>query len=307
MFAAGLLVTQLQALEEAGRRGDADLVQVAGRRAGQARSREVATGVVLGTPVAATATEPVPGPVRAPCWWPGAIPLLLMGSVLGLAFRLGGWRLEGVAFAPLVGFVVTCGVLAMLLVESVGALVPVRAVFHRRRLRSWLVRRMGRLGPVALRQLEDLLAAEVTRPGAQPGSWSGSWPGSWSGPFATAPVTSIYNLPAEQLLAQVGLVVGQVRVVDRRFAHVVNAFTGLDGVTSVLRQLQAWLAQGWQRQVRLASGWLSGVVAIVLVRSTDIADGRPAVFVCAALLFGGFAAELSRDLTAGAGRLKGGG
>jgi hypothetical protein len=112
--------------------------------------------------------------------------------------------------------------IAQVLIESVTAVLPIRAVYHRRRLRVWLADRLGPLaGAEAMRQLDDLLTVRMT-----PGR-------TRRGLFLASPVTSIYNLATEQFLAEVDFRVEYVPVADRRFAHVVDAFTGVHGVHGV--------------------------------------------------------------------------
>lgn len=137
-------------------------------------------------------------------------------------------------------------------------------------------------------------------------------------------------------MAQVDFGVEYVPVADRRFAHVVDAFTGVHGdralppvpgsriglpdpgavvdpeqeerdrsvrLSDALNQLQAWLTDGWQRHLRLTACWLSGGIAVVLDRSTELAGDEHALFLCVALALGGSVAELVRVLMAAGRRL----
>lgn len=197
-FASGLLARQLQAMHDEAGRGcvqAGDAATAAPHPRGVLRTT---AEVLIG--LGGTQAPEVPGEsgvlgsrpgrcqARRPRPWLWAVHLLLVAGVVAEAFRACGWgqpgpRLELVALA---GFVALCGVVAALLIESVTAVLSIRAVYHRRRLRVWLADRLGPLsGAEAMRQLDDLLTARTT-----PGR-------TRRGLFLASPVTSIYNLPTE--------------------------------------------------------------------------------------------------------------
>jgi hypothetical protein len=265
---------------------------------------------------------------RPPGWGGlGVVHLGLIAAVGYAALRNGTWATADIRMQDVAGYVVLCGGLAMLVIESVRAVLSVRAIYHRRLVRRWLADRVGRYGDAALEELDLLLATKLPRPGARPKLLP---PGR---------AATIYDLPAEQFLAQVDFVVEHVVPTSPGVPHVAEAFLGPGGrpagpgavagapalgagddgsvplavdvtdeqareqrqvwdqqvrsvwlVTS-MNQLQTWLTHGWLRQVRLTSCWLSGWLAFALAGVTGVPGGSLALFVCAATVFGGFSAE----------------
>jgi hypothetical protein len=147
----------------------------------------------------------------------------------------------------------------------------------------------------------------------------------------------VYNLPIEQVCAQLSLAADQALEQPESNLNFLIALTGdaelvlalLDErahevqdenhdyasrlqvlisqrIRAGIDDLQISVGQNWQRYIRATAIWLSGLIGLLLIMtSSDLGRDFRAAALLAALLLGGFFAWLTRDIAAAFERLRG--
>ncbi len=122
----------------------------------------------------------------------------------------------------------------------------------------------------------------------------------------------VFNLPAEQLAAQINSAADVVLREPERFPALFHGLAGIARddlpedddflpaqlVRFGLDQLQISLADQWQRYIQGVAVWMSGAYGILLTHYSHLAPGQPRLYVLAALLIGAPLAWLARDVAA---------
>ncbi|MEV4512283.1 hypothetical protein AB0K00_25375 [Dactylosporangium sp. NPDC049525] len=282
------------------------------------------------------------GIVRVPVdrWaFSGVLPVVLaVGVAVTAAFQLP-WQGPGASVGRFAAWVVVCGVAAMVLIETVKRLLPLRGAYNRRQVAVWLDDRSRSPRPAVFGQLVramELVSAKGERPANDDGSrdLADAVVGErWRQvTFAGPGVGGAFNLPAEHLSAQIGAAVERASRhgtqyaelllalcpdVDREDLHMLDdrRFGGDSGSSAVaaelsygiataIDQLQIRLAGRWRHYLQVTAWWLTGLIALLVALADGSAPLHSAAFVVAALLFGGFFAWLARDLSAAIERLR---
>jgi hypothetical protein len=221
------------------------------------------------------------------------IALALVMSLLSRTYR--AIDVEGA-----VSIAVLSGLAAMITVETVKRLLPLRGWYNSRKVTGWL-RRRGEAG-FAIAQLENALGR-----------------GAVHGRFSDA-----FNLPAEQLSAQINAAVERVLRDSREPTDLLTALcpTINDAdierlrrsrsdsapdetsaivayeISSAIDQLQIHLAGQWRHYLQITSWWLAGVFGLLLAAFRVVPDINPISATVVALTAGGFIGWFARDLTA---------
>lgn len=228
--------------------------------------------------------------------WPSIVNLILVAVVLvyvGIALT-GSLAFEEGPVSDQVGdvlwFSLLCGVAASATIEVFKRIFQIRGWFQDRATRAWLLERSGKdEGYAQLLDAMGLSKKEQARRDA---------------------VLRVFNLPTEQLAAQVSAA-ADVALSDReRYEQLIAGLTGdragaddlarAEAVGQRVRtgvdQLQISLGERWRRQVQASALWISGAFGILLIEGAGV--GAQARFVLAALLIGGLFAWTLRDLAA---------
>jgi hypothetical protein len=94
----------------------------------------------------------------------GALPALIGLIVAGAAIVVLQFPGDRVSLGRLAGFVVLSGVTAMVLIETVKRLLPVRAAYHRRQVAQWLAERAGTSWMAAVAMGQLVTAMDLAEP-----------------------------------------------------------------------------------------------------------------------------------------------
>lgn len=227
----------------------------------------------------------------------------------GVAFRTGSISQQ---VGTVLLFSLLCGLGAFGTIEILKRLTPIRGLYQRRQLLLWLDVRTDGMGSEAMAEL--LNAMGLRRPT------------STSQPTIKAAELRVFNLPTEQLAAQVGAAadVALAAPTDEAAAHrwliagLSNVPPQFDPATGEkeespgdirrsqrvevgVDQLQISLGERWRRYVQGAALWISGAFGIGLIHATNQGAAR---YVLAAWLVGGLFAWAARDLAAVIERLR---
>jgi hypothetical protein len=224
-----------------------------------------------------------------------AIVLAAAILVVALILSVSGTAHSGVIVSSAVAVALLSGLAAMVTVQTVKQLLPLRGWFNRKQVALWLA---GREGPS-----ED--AMTLLADGLDNGGRSR---------FA-----DVFNLPAEQLTAQIAMVTDQLIQQQRASAPLLEVLisAGLESridtetvasteeiwsavsfeVSAAIDQLQIYLAGRWRHYLQLTSWWLAGGFGLALAASHVINVNALAATIVA-LVAGGFVAWFARDLTA---------
>lgn len=144
---------------------------------------------------------------------------------------------------------------------------------------------------------------------------------------------ALFNLPVEQLAAQVSLAADLTLRYPREYGSLLDALTGQredaerkpsasngNAVASEATErdirlsyqvrggvdgLQLYVGQGWRRTVRLAAVLISGLLGVTWFRFLKIYPSLSVAYILSALILGGFISWFLRDLVAIAERLRG--
>lgn len=210
-----------------------------------------------------------------------AFPIVMtaMIVVLDLVFRGAHY----VRLSTLVAVTILSGVASMIIIETVKRLLPVRAWYQK---------------PLVTRFMPTT-ADPVAMTGARLRRYAGG-------------VGSVYNLPTEQMIAQVA---ARRRLEQEIVARNAAASATPAGAIApaepdvsdldheqddaqLFNQIHVLVAGRWRHYVRTTAVWLSGAVALLLtsIHVSGIPDSRS--LPIAALIFGGFVAWFARDITA---------
>jgi hypothetical protein len=255
-------------------------------------------------------------------------------NVVGIAVILGyviieargGISLEGRAISDHVRdtlwFSLLCGLASFASIEILKRVFGLRGLFQYRQTENWLAERG--VGGGGFSQLLDSMGLERDQREE-----------------ATGEARRVFNLPTEQLAAQIGAA-ADVALASLTLERDEGAPPGplfLAGLTGVppetvvayahdrggasdaplgdsprtelaarvrlgVDQLQISLSERWRRYVQGAALWISGAYGIVLVQDSPVETGAEARYVLAALVMGGLFAWVARDIAAVIERLR---
>jgi hypothetical protein len=212
-------------------------------------------------------------------------------AVIGEGIHLTG-SVSG-QVGDLLSFSLTCALLSYGTVEGLKRVVQLRGWFQLRETRRWLSVRQRN----AYWELLKLL--RVSGSGAER--------------------LRVFNLPVEQLSAQIGTAVDRALDASPEYSELIESLAGADawsgahglksapavddsdallltqGVRAGIDRLQIFLGEGWRIAVQGASMWIAGLYGIGLVQAAHLSDRSEPRYVLAALLLGGPIAWTLRD------------
>lgn len=194
-------------------------------------------------------------------------------------------------FGSVLLFSIAVGVAAMAIIETVKRLTQVRGHYQLAQVR---------------RRLQQPAFDELVRAIGAP---------------SRSDLLRIFNLPIEQLCAQIANALDLALAAPRRHRYLLVSLAGarydqdhdaseeqgleLDhAVRSALNVLQISVGQRWRWQVRITAYWTSGLLGLLVVMSGNITPVARKEFALAALAVSGFFAWLARDVAALLERLR---
>ena len=250
------------------------------------------------------------------------------------AFNLLTQRVWGV-----LGFAVAVGVASAAAVQFAKQLLGVRSRFQQRWVVAWISERCA-IEPLWAEWMEQhmrILAPDISPrvlAASQRKFAAEELEAVLLGGFAQQELQRVFDLPIEQLCAQIGSVADRAITQPHLYAELLLALTGptgLDdidslappltvdedgriyrtfqpdtsayslvaqGVRTGIDLMQISVGQRWRRGVRSSAVVICGIFATVGVLFAQITWSTRALFVLTALVLGGFFAWLVRDLTA---------
>lgn len=223
--------------------------------------------------------------------------LLIVGVVVyAVIDAMGGITLEGEADAAirdLLWFALLCGLASSATIEILKRVFSLRGLYQRRQTKVWLANRTYQ----GLEPFDELIDAMGLRRSSE--------------------ATRVFNLPTEQLIAQVSAATDVLLArqgPEHPPSRLVEALAGRHGpspeedrnherflaqrIEVGVDQLQISLSERWRGYVQSAALWVAGVYGIALEQTADISEDAGSLFVLAALLVGGMIAWTVRDLSA---------
>jgi hypothetical protein len=201
-------------------------------------------------------------------------------------------------------FAVLCAFASFAAVEVLKRLFNLRGWYQLERTKSWFAERAPEHDDRAFEQLVDAIGIS----------------------YGSRDVGRLFNLPTEQLAAQVG-VAADIALISRenpaRADEQASSRTGYEALIAALAgtgregqadvtederylaqrvrtgvdQLQITLGQDWRRAVQGAVMWIAGLFAIGLSYVADVGSEAHARYVLVALILGGVLAWSLRDLS----------
>jgi len=230
---------------------------------------------------------------------------------------VGHWKDSGATMAGLLGFAAACGFCAMVVVEAIKRLLPLRSWFQRRHVAQFLVERSGaEKGFAAMGELVHELHLADGEPRVRESEhrdrdYFVELGRSWATRrvVGRAGVASVFNLPPEQLTGQIGQLV-EVPLDEHPPAapHLMRALATGDrpetAVPVAIDQLHVILIGRWRHYLQATTWWLSGAVGLVVAMTHVVPSVNSGTQVMAALVLGGFFAWLTRDIVAAVERLR---
>jgi hypothetical protein len=223
-------------------------------------------------------------------------------------------------------FAALCGVLAYATVEIAKRLMNVRGAMQIALTRDWLARREGP------KEASWSLAALLDAMGYQDAASEASADRPTLAPTALAAPTlrDVFNLPPDQLVAQIASAVDGAIASPDRYGSVLQAVLGYtprslphspsskveapalafdpadtQALRAALDTLQTELTARWRRTVQAAALWVAGAYGIVASFAGGLDGANQARYLFAALILGGPIAWVIRDLTATLERIRG--
>src|SRR4051794_37301860 len=201
-------------------------------------------------------------------WFSRVLILAVASYAIASAATGGGFHLAAGSVSSQVRdvlwFALLCGLSSFATLELAKRLTPVRGFFQRLLTRSWLAERAGETDTPPVQLFDMLLSAMCLRRRDE---------------------LLVFNLPAEQLAAQVASASELAWASPREFALLLDAlgsaenkdpgdaagarpaddqhrFVATQQVRAGIDQLQAALTQGWRSLVQAAAVWVSGLYGI---------------------------------------------
>jgi hypothetical protein len=259
--------------------------------------------------------------------------VVLIAAVVAYAF-MEAIRGDGIQLAEgsvstqardLLWFAVVCGLASFATIETLKRIAGIRGLFNRRQLEIWLEERtpQGRGADVALHELLDAMG--LGDPVSQEQDEDAS-----RGAVNRGDYKRVFNLPVEQLAAQISSAVDVAVLSPERYRSLIGTLIGgeagmkvaasLEQVKSAdkraddegadddrrfqlaqrvragVDQLQISLGERWRQYVQGAALWIAGLYGIGLAHAAD--RSTESRYVLAALLLGGLFAWLARDVAA---------
>lgn len=216
----------------------------------------------------------------------------------GLAFDKGSIAQQ---VRDLLWFALLCGIAASATIEVFKRVFQFRGRFQARETRTWLCERS---------QAEDGYDQLLEAMGLSEGKRRTS-----------AAVLRVFNLPTEQLTAQISAAADVALSAPDRYSKLIAGLTGdapgpeapeqpeksgiaeksgivAQRVRAGVDQLQISLGERWRRQVQGAALWISAAFGILLIEGSAGHAGVEARYALAALLVGGLLAWTLRDVAA---------
>jgi len=264
----------------------------------------------------------------------GGLNLAMIALVTVYAFTIADGRIafDGGRIGPqvrdLLWFALLCGLVAFATVEIMKRIFDLRGLYQYRQTRIWLRRRAEEHRQ--LQEPPDASSHEVAEPTSRRADAfeelleaMGYVRKAQSRParlLEQLEELRIFNLPTEQLAAQISAAADAMLVERGKRTEFLAALTGLSptAITSLsgkeapenleyqlaqriragVDRLQISLAERWRGYVQGAAVWIAGASGVVLARLLPPGSGSEARYVLAALLIGGILAWVTRDLTA---------
>lgn len=239
--------------------------------------------------------------------------MALIVVVVALVLQTRGYRTISVGGAVLVALL--SGLAAMVTVETVKRLLPLRGAYNSRQVGKWLTDRLNTDG-AAMNQLVRAIGLDSNE--SPTGGVSRLRRVLRPGQFAEA-----FNLPVEQLSAQINAAIERVTRDPHAPADLLRTLCpGLDptefeslqrgrstaspdtiatvayNVSAAIDQLQIHLAGQWRHYLQATSWWLAGAFGLLLAGYHIVPGVGPIAATVISLTAGGFIAWFARDLTA---------
>jgi hypothetical protein len=191
-------------------------------------------------------------------------------------------------------FAVTCGFGSAATIEILKRIVGFRGMYQRRQTERWLEERSHSKDRDSFSELKSSLGADA-----------------YGKPIiAKQQQARLFNLPTEQLAAQIGAAL-ELAVAMEKYPDLVACFAGqptespnedrlelAQRVRSGIDQLQISLGEGWRRAVQSAALWIAGWYGVGLTHVVKIDDRAEASYILGALVIGGVFAWVARDVAA---------
>jgi len=248
----------------------------------------------------------------------GMLPFLPFFLVVVLVISLiqaGIHPQPGVTFisetAAIIWFSLFTGLCSMVVIEVAKRLLGFRGIYQSRQVRVWLMSRAPneKDGSSAYDRLVEIL-------GGLPGS------ASWRGTSYVAYLRRLFDLPIEQLSAQIRLAADAVIVNPWRDKALIAAFAGRNVVLAAEKDalgtegpafdevevvqfinggidaLQITVGEGWRRYIRTIAAIVSGALGVAFLKLVPVHYVSSELYILASLVLGGFFAWFLRDLAA---------
>jgi hypothetical protein len=242
---------------------------------------------------------------------------LVLGFAVYQAVKAGGVQLGGGSsptsqVQDLIWFGLICGFASFATIETLKRLGGLRGFYQRRQASRWLRERSRLAGLDAnavFAQLLDAmgLARQITS--SRP---------TTDGRVTRATERRVFNLPTEQLAAQVSSAVDVALTAPGRYGQLLSCLSGDlpqaltangprdDFSTQILArrlragidQFQISLGERWRRYVQGGALWIAGAFGIGLTHAAELPQRSEPRYVLSALLLGGVSAWIFRDVVA---------
>ncbi len=225
--------------------------------------------------------------------------LILYTWIRAFAFKGDGLDLsDGSTTSRQVGdllmFALLCALASFAVVEVLKRLFNLRGWYQLERTRLWFAERTKDEGQ-AFRHLVDAMGvSDLPRD-----------------------VRQLFNLPTEQLAAQIGVAADVALTSPGRYEELIGGLTGrsfregegdkmeederlrhmAQRVRAGVDQLQITLGEEWRRSIQGAVMWIAGVFGIGFAFAGDVGQAAHARYVLVALILGGVLAWTVRDLS----------
>jgi hypothetical protein len=218
-------------------------------------------------------------------------------------------------------FSLAAGAGSMAIIQLAKNIFGVRAFYQEYRVKRWLKGRSEASWETAYKDLIRALGYSKVP----------------EGKLARSEEHALFNLPVEQLAAQISLAADLAISYPTEYNDLLGALTGESGkpktdpsikptnptdasggtrvptdldirqsyqVRSGVDGLQLYVGQGWRRTVRLGAVLISGVLGVIWVRFLNIYPNLSLAYILSGLILGGFISWFLRDLVAIVERLR---
>jgi len=223
----------------------------------------------------------------------------LFGLVIGPKFGFDDSRPVSEQTRDMLWFALLCGLAAFAVIEVLKRVFALRGLYQLEVTRNWL---------------GDHGEPHATDPRAG-ATWELLGAMRWR--TQKRDVRRVFNLPTEQLTAQISAAVDRALLEPSRYPALFTALAGApitdtrdendEGRAEYLRaqsvragvdQLQIVLGESWRRNLQGAALWIAGAFGLLFGSASAVDDGAEARYVLAAILLGGSIAWIVRDIVA---------